>query len=155
MIAGVPRFSRSSTKPGDTQTCLASFDLRESPDEATVLAEPVGCRFVAAFRTMALATGLATMAGSGSAAPRPPLPVGYIESVEDPEDLVQLPGTEWVIASGRRVAGSTQSGHLYLINASTHRSRPRSRRRRKRSWAASRGVSLLRLITRQPPIVKA
>ena len=45
--------------------------------------------------------------------------IGYIDHVRDAEDLVQLPGTDWVIASGRKVAGTDGPGHLYLINAKT------------------------------------
>lgn len=45
--------------------------------------------------------------------------IGYIDNVRDAEDLVQLPGTDWVIASGRKVASTDRPGHLYLINATT------------------------------------
>lgn len=48
--------------------------------------------------------------------------VDYIDNVRDAEDLVQLPHTEWVIASGRKVSGSDQPGHLYLINAASGKS---------------------------------
>ena len=48
--------------------------------------------------------------------------VGYIDNVRDAEDLVQLPGTNWVIASGRKVVGTGEPGHLYLINAETGKS---------------------------------
>ena len=52
-------------------------------------------------------------------AAQPAKKVGVIDHVRDAEDLVQLPGTDWVIASGRKVAGTDQPGHLYLINART------------------------------------
>jgi hypothetical protein len=48
--------------------------------------------------------------------------VGYIENVQDPEDLIQLPGTNWVIAGGRKAAETDQPGHLYLINSHTGQS---------------------------------
>ncbi len=48
--------------------------------------------------------------------------VGYIDDIQDPEDLVELPGTNWVIASGRKAVGTDQPGHLYLINSETGKS---------------------------------
>lgn len=56
------------------------------------------------------------IAVSTGAVPAVP-PVGYIENVQDPEDLVQLPGTKWIVASGRKPVGTDQPGHLYLINS--------------------------------------
>lgn len=57
--------------------------------------------------------------GIGQAHAQSAQSLGFIENVRDAEDLVQLPGAAWVIASGRKVAGTDQPGHLYLINVKT------------------------------------
>ncbi len=46
-------------------------------------------------------------------------PVKYIKNIRNAEDLVWLPGTDWVVSSGLEIPGSSESGHLYLINATS------------------------------------
>jgi hypothetical protein len=70
------------------------------------------------FRGGAILLILATAAGQTHAAQQ----VGFIDNVRDSEDLVQLPGTRWVVAGGRKVVGTDEPGHLYLIDAETGKS---------------------------------
>ncbi|MFL5268254.1 MAG: hypothetical protein ACJ8AH_16955 [Stellaceae bacterium] len=66
-----------------------------------------------------LAAGVVTIGGNSSAtAAEPCNPVGKLHFVCGPmnsEDLVQIPGTDWIVASGF-AGGGTPAGHLYLIN---------------------------------------
>lgn len=42
-----------------------------------------------------------------------------LKNIRNAEDLVWLPGTDWVVSSGLEIPGSSESGHLYLINATS------------------------------------
>src|SRR5690349_991872 len=71
-----------------------------------------------------LAAGLVALAGialcgRGALAEEPCNPAGSLHFVcgaMNAEDLVQVPGTDWVIASGF-AGGGAPVGHLYLIGA--------------------------------------
>ena len=45
-----------------------------------------------------------------------PRPAGFVSDVQSPEDLLQLPNTDWVVVSSMQTAGGTP-GHLDLIDA--------------------------------------
>lgn len=71
----------------------------------------------------AVALGLALGAGSAVAqSPEPPAAceagagVNFICNVRNPEDLVQVPGTDWIIGSGLATANQPGSGGLILID---------------------------------------
>jgi hypothetical protein len=63
----------------------------------------------------ALAFAQQPPAASSSCAPGPKL--SYICGMRAPEDLVQVPGTDWIVASGLANAQQPGSGGLYLIDA--------------------------------------
>lgn len=46
--------------------------------------------------------------------------VGYIDNVYNAEDLVLIPGTDWVVASSLKAPEKVKPAYLYLINAKTH-----------------------------------
>ena len=48
--------------------------------------------------------------------------LAFICGLTNPKDLVQVPGTQWVIASGL-AEGDQSGGHIYLVNAQIARSR--------------------------------
>jgi hypothetical protein len=64
---------------------------------------------------LAAALAIATPA-AGQAACDPAAGLAFICGLTNAEDLVQVPGTPWIIASGLADGGDTQ-GHLYLVNA--------------------------------------
>ena len=49
---------------------------------------------------------------------RKPLPVHYIQHINNPEDLIEVPGTNWVMASSMAEDGNA-SGEIYGINLLT------------------------------------
>src|SRR4051794_29046115 len=71
-----------------------------------------------------LVAGLVALVGialcdRGALAQEPCNPAGNLQFVcgaMNAEDLVQVPGTDWVIASGF-AGGGAPVGHIYLINA--------------------------------------
>jgi len=59
----------------------------------------------------------ATMAGSGiTAAAEPSDRVTFITGLINVEDMVRVPGTPWIVASGL-ADGARTDGHIYLVNA--------------------------------------
>ena len=68
-----------------------------------------------------LIIGAAALGGSGRAAAAEPCnPAGKLDFVCGPlnsEDLVQVPGTEWIVASGMDGDGAGPHGTLHLVNA--------------------------------------
>lgn len=45
--------------------------------------------------------------------------IGYIENTVNPEDMVVIPATTWVVASTDKTPGKSKPGYLYLINTVT------------------------------------
>jgi len=68
-----------------------------------------------------MVVGAAVLSGSGRAAAAEPCnPAGKFDFVCGPlnsEDLVQVPGTEWIVASGMDGGGAGPHGALHLVNA--------------------------------------
>src|SRR5206468_9425894 len=64
---------------------------------------------------LAAALAIATPAAA-QAACDPAAGLAFICGVTNAEDLVQVPGTPWILASGLAEGGDT-AGHIYLVNA--------------------------------------
>lgn len=45
--------------------------------------------------------------------------IGYVKNTINPEDMVVIPNTTWVVASTDKTPGKTKPGYLYLINSTT------------------------------------
>lgn len=63
--------------------------------------------------------GAVALVGRGASAAEPCNPVGSLHFVcgaMNSEDLVRVPGTDWIVASGF-AGGGASVGHLYLVNA--------------------------------------
>ncbi|MGD8204297.1 hypothetical protein [Pantoea sp. FN0305] len=45
--------------------------------------------------------------------------IGYVENTVNPEDMVVIPDTPWVVTSTDRTPGKSKPGYLYLINSVT------------------------------------
>src|SRR6185437_7903421 len=66
---------------------------------------------------IALAAAIAG-AGAASAADAPPA-MTYITGVINAEDMVRVPGTMWIVASGL-ADGQRTDGHIYLVSGEDH-----------------------------------
>jgi len=74
------------------------------------------CLFGATLPTLAPAQP----AAAGAPAPCNGVAVKFICGVRNPEDLVQVPGTNWIIGSGMSVTNQAGSGGLILIDDAQH-----------------------------------
>lgn len=71
---------------------------------------------VAATLTACLAAAAVTACGGGTQRGQF---IGYVNDTVNPEDMVQIPETSWVVASTDKTPGKAKPGYLYLIDSRT------------------------------------